>query len=335
MGNDHFVKRDAACFTAAISKFVGPSASYALLDFPAYPNVGDSLIWLGTTKALKRVTGVAPRYISAQSDFDGDCLRRRLSVGDTIFVLGGGNFGDLWPSHQHFREDLLARFAEFRIVQLPQSIQFNSADAAQRAKKAIKLHPDFHLMVRDLKSQEFAINVLEKKPALVADGAMVLGRLERSDATQAVQYLLRTDKESPRDDESIKPNEAVDWVAEPTGFPWSLNVPQKLQALAGGALSSYDRTAILRERQAEYRMRKGAEILGKGSVVVTDRLHGHILCLLLDIPHVVIDNLYGKISGYIECFTKDYSGFRVARNLREAQSLVPALVEVPSAGLGR
>jgi pyruvyl transferase EpsO len=39
--------------------------------------------------------------------------------------------------------------------------------------------------------------------------------------------------------------------------------------------------------------------------VVTDRLHTHILCLLLGIPHAVLDNNYGKVGRFISCWTSD------------------------------
>ena len=37
--------------------------------------------------------------------------------------------------------------------------------------------------------------------------------------------------------------------------------------------------------------------LRRGKVVITDRLHAHVLCLLLGIPHVLLDNNYGKVRG--------------------------------------
>ena len=51
---------------------------------------------------------------------------------------------------------------------------------------------------------------------------------------------------------------------------------------------------------AREKLLEGCGILCSGDVVVTDRLHGHILCCLLDIPHVVMDNVYGKIGNFRE-----------------------------------
>src|SRR3546814_16383188 len=49
---------------------------------------------------------------------------------------------------------------------------------------------------------------------------------------------------------------------------------------------------------AQWRLRRGISMLSQGRVIVTDRLHAHILSLLLDIPQVVLDNMYGKVSAF-------------------------------------
>jgi pyruvyl transferase EpsO len=54
---------------------------------------------------------------------------------------------------------------------------------------------------------------------------------------------------------------------------------------------------------ARERMSRGARILGQGRVVITNRLHGHILSMLLGIPHVVLDNRYGKVRGFFDTWT--------------------------------
>ena len=48
---------------------------------------------------------------------------------------------------------------------------------------------------------------------------------------------------------------------------------------------------------------RGTEILARGRVLRTDRLHGHLMGLLQGIPQVVEDNSYGKISAYHDTWT--------------------------------
>ena len=54
--------------------------------------------------------------------------------------------------------------------------------------------------------------------------------------------------------------------------------------------------------------------------MVTDRLHAHILSLLLDIPHVVLDNSYGKVGGFVDAWTADYRGLQRATDFQDACS---------------
>lgn len=37
---------------------------------------------------------------------------------------------------------------------------------------------------------------------------------------------------------------------------------------------------------------------------MTDRRHGHVLALLIDRPHVILDNSYGKISAFYRTWTR-------------------------------
>ncbi|MGH8471352.1 MAG: polysaccharide pyruvyl transferase family protein, partial [Gammaproteobacteria bacterium] len=69
---------------------------------------------------------------------------------------------------------------------------------------------------------------------------------------------------------------------------------------------------------ARSRYRRGAKILSQGKLVITDRLHAHIISILLDIPHVALDNSYGKLGSFIAAWTGDFSGLRQAATMEVA-----------------
>ena len=50
-------------------------------------------------------------------------------------------------------------------------------------------------------------------------------------------------------------------------------------------------------------MERGLRALSRGRVAVSDRLHGHILCELLGIPHVMFPDRYGKVRAFHESWT--------------------------------
>jgi pyruvyl transferase EpsO len=59
---------------------------------------------------------------------------------------------------------------------------------------------------------------------------------------------------------------------------------------------------------ARQRVEFGCSVVSSGRVLVTDRLHGHILALLLGVPHVVMETGYGKIRGFSESFSGRMNG---------------------------
>jgi pyruvyl transferase EpsO len=61
--------------------------------------------------------------------------------------------------------------------------------------------------------------------------------------------------------------------------------------------------------------------------VVTDRLHAHLLALLLGIPHVVLDNSYGKLHHFIAAWTHESPLVHLATDPVMAQDTARVLLE--------
>src|SRR4051794_15864043 len=104
-----------------LDPLLSPGTRCALLDFPAYSNVGDSAIWVGERAWLAR-RGCPVVYACDTGSFSVEHLRRRAP--DVILLQGGGNFGDLWVEHQRFREWVIQNFHDRRIIQMPQTAHF-------------------------------------------------------------------------------------------------------------------------------------------------------------------------------------------------------------------
>jgi pyruvyl transferase EpsO len=84
------------------------------------------------------------------------------------------------------------------------------------------------------------------------------------------------------------------------------------------------------DRLAQQRTRRGCRLLSRGRIVVTDRLHAHILCTLLGIPHIVLDNNCGKLSGFIRCWTAEHPLCHLADSVEEATRIATSLLASPS-----
>jgi pyruvyl transferase EpsO len=62
-------------------------------------------------------------------------------------------------------------------------------------------------------------------------------------------------------------------------------------------------------------------VLSLGRIVITDRLHGHIFCLMLGIPHILLNDDLGKNWNFYESWTRQADLCRLARTPAEAWSL--------------
>jgi pyruvyl transferase EpsO len=300
---------------ARVLDTVLPSGKLALVDFPDHSNVGDSAIWLGEMAYLRR-RGRLPAYYSAIADFDDETCRAAIG-GGPILIHGGGNMGTLWPKHEAFRLHLLRTHRGRPIVQMPQSIHYADPAAAAEMADAIREHGQFTLLVRDARSLAFAEQHFDCAIHLCPDAALMLGRQQRSPATVPVFALLRTDHERSAGEAALPAGViADDWLEEEAAQKRRLRLSLGLGRLFTRDLMA--QRATRQQRLAEWRFQRGLAMLSAGELVVTDRLHAHILSLLLDIPHVLLDNNYGKVAGFADQWTGDYSGLMRATSRAEA-----------------
>jgi len=301
-----------------------PSGPVALLNIPTHTNVGDHAITLGELAWLRRA-GHEIVYTCALDDYSPARLAERIGTG-SILLHGGGNLGDLWPHHQRFRENVLAQFPGHKVVQLPQSIKFSSQDNLDTARRAFAGHPDFTLLLRDGAAYEFAQEQFDCPSALSPDSACALGPLtRRCQADTDILVLGRTDHESDTrlDQELGEDTLYVDWLGNTSR---RFDALRRIIALGGPAArktrASHALGApILRrsyEALARDRLELGLSLLSRARVVVTDRLHAHILCTLLRIPHVICDTGYGKVGGYHRAWTAEAGVATVADTPDEA-----------------
>lgn len=297
---------------------------YALLDFPDYSNVGDSAIWLGETAWLRRLVGAMPAY-ACRLELDDGALERLVPEGP-ILLNGGGNFGDIWPAHQRFRERVLERWPGRPVIHMPQSIHFLDPSAIDRTAKIIARHGRFTLLVRDHPSFELATKHFDCEVKLCPDMAFCLGAQQRPQtADSPVLMLMRTDTE--KSTRSLEPGQVPadwiidDWLVDDADlYPRTLR-ETRLQALASlspARLSRASREVWFMENLARRRFERGVKLLSRARFIVTDRLHVHILSTLLGIPHVFLDNSYGKIRRFSEAFETRWTGVSNVETLDEA-----------------
>ena len=189
---------------------------------------------------------------------------------------------------------MLERFLDREVIQLLQSIHFEHPGRVARTAQAIPRHGRFRLLVRDQPSYEFATTNFDCEVRLCPDTAFFLGTLDHQGTPEVdIFYLMRTDKERALGAPTGPPGYTswvADWVTESR-----LSIQaHKLLGIARGLRGGWPGRAALRrvryDAAARARVVRGCRLLSSGRVVITDRLHAHILCLRLGIPHAVLGN---------------------------------------------
>jgi exopolysaccharide biosynthesis predicted pyruvyltransferase EpsI len=311
-----------------VASAIPHGARVAVLDLPNHPNSGDNAIWLGELALLRRLRARIA-YVCETHGYDARAVRRAVGPNGVVLLHGGGNFGDEWPGYQQLRERVVHELRDLAIVQLPQSLQFGDAVARTQAAAALGVHPRLTILCRDAPSAETAHFLAPRaRIELCPDAAFALRPARRRFTPPGPPlWLARTDRER-RSSRLAPPSghgRVVDWpepgAAERQLRALSAHAGQRATKRAWLAPAAVPALAALHRGLATERVREACALLASAPVVVTDRLHAHILCLLLDVPHVVVDTGYGKLRRFVDAWTEDSPLLRVASDAAEAEEL--------------
>lgn len=297
---------------ALLPLIAGHDRHICLFDPPGHSNVGDQAILLGELAFLRKHFPRARISFFDLANYSDRC-DRFIDQSSIILMHGGGNFGDIWAPHHDLRLHILSRFAGKRIIQLPQSISFSGQDSLAQTRRTIAGHRNFHLVARDHASADLARRNFDCPVILAPDMAFCLDPLQRAAAVADYFCLLRTDKEVAADHGqllSVLNNvsssvEADDWIVEPYDRTKRLDryLSRQSRDRPDVAWAINDPILRVRERYARNRLAVGTAMLSRGRVVVTDRLHAHILSCLLGIPNFIFNSIDGKVAAFHASWT--------------------------------
>lgn len=214
---------------------------------------------------------------------------------DIIVFQGGGNFGDLYYGPQQIRLKAIKELKNNKIIILPQTIHFESKKIYMDCCDIMSKHGDLHICVRDAMSFELA-SKMTRNVYLMPDMAHQLWPINiNSVSKNKLLKLIRKDKESNLVD--CDHNSSMDWSDILMGKEkFFKDIHMIMRVLH---LLKIDRPIINIELNtwvwyAQKVISTAYELFSKYEMVITDRLHGHILSCLMSIPNTVIDNSYGK-----------------------------------------
>lgn len=258
-----------------------------------YGNIGDIAISTAQKQYLES-TLTDYEVISipiSQTRFVLSSIKKQVKADDIITIIGGGNMGGTYPDIEELRQLVIKSFPSNRIVCFPQTLDWDDSDKSKRALKAIVKtyaeHPDIHIFARESITQNKLHELFSKynnvNIGLVPDIVMsaTAESLGTTDSLESSGILrcLRDDKEVALSTEQYA---VIDKALVGTGYKI-----EKTDTHAGGSqLDETQCAKLLADKLTQFRAAK---------LVITDRLHGMILCLLSGTPCLVLPNSNHKI----------------------------------------
>ena len=287
--------------TTLIGKF-----KYAMLfDFAACENKGDPAITVGELAIIRKL-GLELIFSCETRCHNGTLeyarkLSKNYSTNEVVVLMQGG--GDLlaYKAHDFDRKLVLETFPDFEVILFPQSILPIATEQDTRLFQDVYAkHKHLTFLYRDRKSYDRGKMIFPSvKCYLMPDMAFQIGAKQRFfEPTHDILWLRRTDKESMKYSiPASRHNYAIiveDWR------PWK--TPKGSSRLEDSFLMATN----------------GMLFLQRGRVIITDRLHGHILSVLCGIPHVVFDPVNKKITSYMQSWTGGIENILVAHSPEDA-----------------
>ena len=278
------------------------TGDYVYLDVPGYWNVGDHLIALGAFELLKKV----PYRCKMKCTISG--FKKTRIEKDTIILLhGGGNFGDLYPGANWFRNEIVRNYPDNKIIFLPQTITYKDASLIAEDALICSKHRNLHICARDIPSFEilnahFSTNNLYLLPDTAFGLYDILPKCSGMSTNELI--IQRIDFELA-ESWSIKGVHVKDWndILAELRFS-SLLFPLKALNKAK-RITHIHYFAWLKDRyqmsvMEPFILRKIPAYFLRYGTIRTTRLHGLILATMLHIPVEWKDTKYGKLSGYLK-----------------------------------
>ncbi|GFO13282.1 triose phosphate/phosphate translocator, chloroplastic [Plakobranchus ocellatus] len=290
-----------------------------LIDTADFENKGDPAITAGEIYYLARSGLQIVYYCNTQMCSEAHIdraakLAKKFSTDDLVILVHGGGNINHYVEHDKFRFWTMEKFAGFQIFVFPQSIRVEDPDSEHWAKcqQLYCCNRNLTLVLRDLGSLDIARRHFNGSTRLLMapDMAFHIGPVKRfvSPAFD-IMWVKRSDTEAPgykripRHPPHLRLH-VSDWH--------KFRTPN-----SGNSLERSFHAQVM-----------GLFFIQRGRVVITDRVHGHILSTLLDIPHVLLDNQHRKLSNYFRTWNKGLQNVRVTDNPEEALAMALELLEI-------
>ncbi|UNY97883.1 polysaccharide pyruvyl transferase family protein [Zhouia spongiae] len=306
-----------------LTKYV--NSDYVLLDLPNHRNIGDLLIWEGELSYLQEINHKLIYSCNLNTYQES-----KISEGKVILLHGGGNFGDVWKVNQEFRNNIISKFKNNRIIIFPQTIHYNNQGNLSRDAELYNSHPDLIICVRDTVSYDLAkkhfynctillmpdmaffVDLSSKQTKVKTNKTLIMRRYDKElgnvKLLNKIKQSLLSDgdmfeeKDWPgfyKEGTLIRRIQAYLIRAEIIGSKKLLKIPFLCQLVD-------DNHGLKNRNYKNKQINKGIKFINEYDKVYSTRLHGFILSVLLNKEIFIFDNSYGKNKNFFNTWLSDF-----------------------------
>ena len=322
--NQEIVSEAQRVLLNLLSNAIGSARHVMLMEIATYENKGDPAITVGEVMLLRKLNKTVVYYCETHKCTENNLdyslqIDKQYDTNDLVILMqGGGNLvGYEW--NDQIRNSVIKRYPHRKLVLLSQSIWINSRNHAhlQECVKIYSNRQNLIMFLRDRQSLAIARQYFPGTETVLApDMAFGIGALPRLlPPSHDIIWLHRDDHESSK-----------------YQFP---NIPEDIVVHISDYVDDWVSNKGSTDMETSFLIANaGLEFLQRGRVVITDRLHGHILSTLLGIPHILIDNPpYHKLSSFRKSWTHSLNNTVLVTTGDEALSEARRLLNIHSGSL--
>lgn len=259
-----------------------------VVSTPEYGNLGDHAIALAEMSILRETFPEREIIDISDSEFLPNFLKLKFltKTEDVFCLIGGGNFGVIYPETEYVRRKIIRGCKRNRVVLFPQTMDFGNREESERelqkTKKIYGEHKNVLLMAREDSSFDKMKSAFPSCQVVEAPDVVLTWKVE-----MPIQRVEKRAIVCFRDDgeKLVKDCDKHEVIEELTkkGFRVVAVDTEKNKTIS-----------------ADKRKEEVMEMLEKfasAEVVITDRLHGMIFSCITNTPCIAYDNYNHKISG--------------------------------------
>lgn len=276
-----------------------------------YQNLGDMAITYSQKKFLQDLYPNSKVVLVPSTEtYDSiKTIKKVITDKDLITIIGGGNMDDMYPSLEYARTFVVKSFPKNKIVSFPQTVIFRDTSKGKkllkRSAKIYSKHKNLTICVREEESLVRAQKYFPKvKIVCCPDVVLSLNETQPKMQRQNVLCCLRKDKE-----QRISSQAREDIISEFKNKFNNVIIKDTVDVdLKDCLIHTYENTL------------KGFwEMLRSCKIVVTDRLHCVIFCVITNTPCIAIDNSNKKISGTFNKWLKNVNFVKMIPEFNKEQ----------------